>query len=159
EVYLEGGIVASYLNIHSDADKNSDAMWQALNALGFKPLFHASADLNGDGVNEFLFVTEEGGSTPNKARDLWFVYKRENAWRVRSLGLGDVQQIENDTVALPTGNGRAFKIKQPDAVIPNETALTWDGTRIIWLDVITLQPRPISNGWPVVGGGVLEDDF
>ncbi len=159
EVYLEGGIVASYLNTHGGADKNPAALWQALSALGFKPLFHASADLDGDGANEFLFVTEQGGSTPNQARDLWFVYKRENAWRVRNLDIADVQQIEADTVALPTGNGRAFKIKQPDAVVPSESALTWDGSRVIWLDATTLQPRPISNGWPVVGGGVLEDDF
>lgn len=158
EIYAQGGIVSSFLNTHADADKNPEAVWGVLDALGLKPLQHAAADLNGDGVNEFLVVLPEGGTSPNQAQSLWFVYKRENFWRVRSIDLADTVRFEGPAVTLPNSQARALKLKLPEAYTPNETALTWDGTRIIWLDAKTLEPRA-DEIWTTVGGGVLEDDF
>lgn len=157
EIYLQGEIVAAYLQTHTDADKNPEQVWQALAALGFKPLQRTAADLNGDGVNEFLVVTQEGGTSPNQSEALWFIYKRENAWRVRALDIADTVQFEGELLPLPNSQLRALKLKLPEAYTPNETALTWDGTRLVWLDAKSLEPRP--DNWPSVGGGVLEDDF
>lgn len=157
EIYVQGGIVSTYLNTHGDADKNPDQLWSALEGLGFKPLQRASADLNGDGVNEFFVVTKEGGTSPNQSQSLWFIYKIDKTWRVRALDIADTVQFEGDAVALPAGKNKALKLKLPDAFTPNETALTWDGSHIIWLDAKTLQPT--QDNWTSVGGGVLEDDF
>lgn len=157
EIYAAGGIVSSFLNTHADADKNPDVLWGVLAALGFRPLQHAAADLNGDGVNEFFVVTQEGGTSPNQAQSLWFIYKHDTMWRVRALNLADTVQFEGEAVALPTGKGSALKLKLPEAVTPNQVALTWDGRQIVWLDATTLEPRP--DQWTSVGGGVLEDDY
>lgn len=157
EIYFAGGVVSTYLNTHPDADKNPQAVWDALDALGFKPLQHTSADLDGDGINEFLMVVQEGGSTPNQSQDLWFVYKRDDAWRVRALDIADTVQFEGSAVPLPNGDGRALRLKLPEAYTPNQIALTWDGSRIVWLDVLTLEPR--ADPGTSVGGGILQDDF
>ena len=91
EIYLPGGIVSSFLNTHADADKNPGVLWGVLDALGFRPLQRTAADLNGDGVNEFFVVTQEGGTSPNQAQSLWFIYKivpcgasAQSIWRIRS---------------------------------------------------------------------------
>lgn len=156
EIYVQGGIVAAYLNTHEDAGKHPEQMWNTLAGFNFKPLAHAVSDLNGDGVNEFFVVTREGGSTPNPSQSLWFVYKRENAWRVRALDLADTVQFQGD-VEMENSKMRALKLELPKDFSPNRIALTWDGAKIIWLDAQTLAPR--ANHWPSVGGGVLEDDF
>lgn len=158
EIYLQGGIVSYFLNTHADADKNPEAVWGVLDALGLKPLQHTAADLNNDGVNEFIAVLQEGGTSPNQAQSLWFIYKRENHWRVRAIDLADTVQFEGAAITLPNSQARALKLKLPAAYTPNETALTWDGTRIVWLDAKTLEPRA-NEMWTSVGGGVLEDDF
>ncbi len=162
EIYAQGGIVAAYLNTHADADKKPDEMWSALERLGLKPLARAVADLNGDDVNEFFVVTQEGGNSPNAAQVLWFVYQRDNAWRVRALDVADTVQFQGNAVLLPNSKQRALKLKLPDAFTPNEIAFTWDApnngaARIIWLDAQTLEPR--KDNWTSVGGGVLDDDF
>jgi len=158
EIYWQGGIVASYLNTHSDADKNPEAMWNALDALGFKLLPRAATDLNGDGVNEFFVVTQEGRASSNQGQTLWLIYTREMRWRVRAVEIADTVQFQGDAVALPNSQARALKLKLPEAYTPNEIALTWDGTRIIWLDAKTLEPRANDN-WTSVGGGMLDDDY
>lgn len=158
EIYVQGGILSSYLNTHADADKNPEAVWSALDALGLKPLQHAAADLDGDGVNEFLAVLQEGGTSPNQAQLLWFVYKHDKVWRVRAVDLADTVAFEGGAIPLPNSQARALKLKLPQAFTPNETALTWDGKQIIWLDAKTLKPRPDEKSTSV-GGGVLEDDF
>lgn len=157
EIYVQGGIVAAYLNTHANADKNPDAMWNALEGLGFKPLQRAAADLNDDGVNEFFLVTKEGGTSPNQSQSLWFVYRSDKVWRVRALDIADTVEFQGAAKALPGGKGKALTLKLPAAFTPNETALTWNGARIVWLDAGTLQPT--SNNWTSVGGGALEDDF
>lgn len=157
EIYLQGGIVASYLNTHGDADKDPAAMWSALEGLGYKPLQRASADLNGDSIDEFLVVTKEGGTSPNQSQSLWFIYRIDKLWRVRALDIADTVQFEGDAVALPNSKAKALKLKLPDAYTPPETALTWDGSRIIWLDAKTLEPT--QDNWTSVGGGILDDDF
>ncbi|MCI0478186.1 MAG: hypothetical protein L0Y55_18235, partial [Anaerolineales bacterium] len=163
EVYLPGGVVAAYLNTHGDAAQtssaqNPDALWGTLQSFGFKTSSRVSADLDGDGANEFLFVTEQGGDSPNRAQQLWIVYNKEKSWRVRALDLADSLQLEPEPIALGQGDARAVKFKLPEAYTPNEVALTWDGARIIWLDAKTR--KPLENGqWTTVGGGILEDDF
>ncbi len=162
EIYAQGGILAAYLQTNADADKNPDQVWSTLERLNFKPLQRAATDLNGDGTNEFFIVTQEGGTSPNQAQSLWFIYKRADAWRVRQLDLADTVQFEGD-VEIPNTKSRALKLKLPDAFSPNEIALTWDVPpnnglpRIVWLDAQTLEPR--AENWTSVGGGVLEDDF
>lgn len=165
EIYAQGAIVAAYLQTNADAEKNPEAMWQTLENLNFKPLLRAAADLNGDGVNEFFVVTQEGGASLNPSsgaqQSLWFIYKIENAWRARALDLADTVQFQGD-VEMPNSKTRALKLKLPDAFTPNEIALTWDvptsgAPRLIWLDAQTLTPR--ADNWTSVGGGVLEDDF
>lgn len=158
EVYAPGAVVAAYLNTHGEAAKTPDALWSALQSFGFKTSSRVSADLNGDGANEFLFVTEIGGNSPNKAQQLWFVYNKEKAWRVRALDLADTLQLNGDAVELEKGSGRAIKFKLPEAYAPNEAALTWDGARVIWLNAATLKPNANAQ-WTTVGGGILEDDF
>lgn len=158
EVYATGGVVSTYLNTHGDADKDPEAVWNTLQAFGFKTTSRVSADLNGDGVNEFLFVTEEGGDSPNKAQQLWFVYNKDKIWRVRALDLADTLALNGESFALEKENARAVKYKLPDAYTPNQVALTWDGNRVIWLDADTLRPSENANNVSV-GGGVLEDDF
>lgn len=158
EVYAVGAVVATYLNVHTDADKNPDTLWNTLQSFGFKTTSRVSADLNGDGTNEFLFVTEEGGNSPNKAQQLWFVYRKDGSWRVRALDLADTLQLSGETFPLEKENARAVKYKLPDAYTPNQVALTWDGTRVIWLDADTLKPSETAN-YISVGGGVSEDDF
>lgn len=155
EIYAQGGIVSSYLNTRADADKNPEGVWSALQGLGFEPLQRAALDLNGDGVNEFLIEVQEGGTSPNQAQTLWFIYKKGDVWRVRNIDM-DTVQFEGDT-ELPTGTGRAIKLKLPEGYTPNRVALTWDGSRVIWLDAESLEPRPDMG--TNVGGGVLEDDF
>ncbi|MBI4674899.1 MAG: hypothetical protein HY741_24935 [Chloroflexi bacterium] len=158
EIYLVGGVVAAYLNTHGDMEKDPDALWRPLQSFGFKTASRVSADLDGNGVNEFLFVTEEGGNSPNQAQQLWFVYNHDKAWRVRALDLADTLQLEGDTIELENGSARAVKYKLPEAYTPNMAALTWNGARLLWLDATTL--KPIENAqWTTVGGGVLEDDF
>jgi hypothetical protein len=159
EIYLPGGIVSAYLNTHADADKNPDALWRALDALGFKPVAHTAADLDGDGTNEFLVVTAEGGETPSKSHTLWFIYQRDKTWRVRALDSADNLGVVGEASPVPQGNGKALKLKLPDSFTPNQIALTWNGTTILWLDPATLIPSDSSEAWPIVGGGVLEDDF
>lgn len=158
EIYWQGGIVASYLNTHTDADKDPAAVWSALDALGFQTLSRASADLDGDGTPEFLFVTQEGGTSPNKAQSLWFVYKHVQAWRARTIEYTDSVRVSGEPVALPNSHAKALRITEASAT-PSELALTWDGSRILWLDGQTLQPRSENEGWTAVGGGVLQDDF
>lgn len=158
EVYAVGAVVATYLNVHTDADKNPDTLWNTLQSFGFKTTSRVSADLNGDGTNEFLFVTEEGGNSPNKAQQLWFVYRKDESWRVRALDLADTLQLSGETLPLEKENARAVKYKLPEAYTPNQVALTWDGTRVIWLDADTLKPSETAN-YISVGGGVSEDDF
>lgn len=158
EVYVVGGVVSAYLNTHADADQNTEALWNTLQTFGLKTTSRVSADLNGDGVNEFLFVTEEGGDSPNKAQQLWFVYRKDKSWRVRAWDLADRLELASETVALENSNARAVKYKLPDAYTPNQVALMWDGNRVIWLDVETLKPNESANGISV-GGGVLDDDF
>ena len=158
EIYLSGGVVASYLNTHGDAAQNPDALWSALQSFGFKTTSRVSADLNGDGTNEFLFVTEQGGDSPNRAEQLWFVYNKEKTWRVRQLDLAETLKLSGETFALENSNARAAKFQLPEAYAPNQVALTWDGERVIWLDAQTLQPTQDANNTSV-GGGVLEDDF
>jgi hypothetical protein len=159
QVYMQGGIVATYLNTHPGADKDPEGVWSALAAMGFKPTAHLAADLNGDGVNEFLLVTQEGGKSDNKTQELWFVYQHDNNWRVRSLYVADSLQFNGQAVPLPPGKGQAIQLKLPDTVTPNKVALTWTGKTLIWLDAATLKPRSPAELWPAVGGGVLEDDF
>jgi hypothetical protein len=159
EVYLQGGIVSSFLNTHPGADRDPARVWTTLAALGFEPALFASADLNGDTVNEFLFATNQGGATPNEGRAMWFVYNRENAWRVRRVDYADALRIVGETVSLPDGTGRAFVIELPEAYVPDRIAFTWDGAAIHWLGADTLEPRTPGPEWPVVGGGVLDDDF
>ncbi len=158
EVYAVGAVVSTYLNLYGDAAKNPEAVWSALQAFGYKAPSHVSADLNGDGVNEFLFVTEEGGASPNKAQELWLVYYKDKSWRMRALDLADTLTLHGETFALSNGAARAAKYKLPDAYTPNQVALTWDGRRVIWLDAETLQPSVNANSVSV-GGGTLEDDF
>lgn len=158
EVYALGSVVSTFLNMHAAADQNAQALWDALQALGFKTTSRVSADLDGDGVNEFLFVTEEGGALSNKAQQLWFVYQRDKSWRVRALDLADTLILADETFALKNSTARAAKFKLPDAYTPNQVALTWDGARIIWLDAETLLSDEGANAISV-GGGVLEDDF
>lgn len=156
EVYAAGAIVSTFLNTHADADRDPEGVWSALDALGFKPLQRTAADLDGDGVNEFFVVTREGGTTPNQSQDLWFIYKREDAWRVRALDIADTVEFEGQA-ELPNGRGRALRLKLPDAYTPNQIALAWDGSRLVWLDAVTLEPRPDPG--TSVGGGILQDDF
>lgn len=158
EVYAPGAVVAAYLNTHAGADGNPGALWSALQSFGFKTSSRVSADLNGDGANEFLFVTEIGGNSPNKAQQLWFVYNKDKAWRVRALDLADTLELTGDAVELQNGSRRAVKFKLPEAYTPDEAALTWDGARVIWLNASTLEPN-VNAQWTTVGGGVLEDDF
>ncbi len=166
EIYAQGGIVAAYLQTNAGADKNPEQVWSTLERLNFKPLQRAATDLNGDGVNEFFVVTQEGGTSPNQPsvaeQSLWFIYKKENAWRVRAIDVADTVQFQGE-VEIPNKAMRALKLKLPDAYTPNEIALTWDVPpnngvpRIIWLDAKTLAPR--ADNWTSVGGGVLDDDF
>lgn len=156
EIYAAGAIVSTFLNTHPGAEQDPEAVWGALDALGFKPLQRTTTDLDGDGVSEFWVVTQEGGTTPNRSEDLWFIYKMGDAWRVRSLDIADTVQFEGQA-DLPTGDGRALRLKLPDAYIPNQLGLTWDGSRLIWLDALTLEPRPDPG--TLVGGGILQDDF
>lgn len=158
EVYALGSVVATYLNTHADAARANQTLWDTLQTFGFKTTSRVSADLDGDGVNEFLFVTEEGGTLSNKAQQLWFVYQRDKSWRVRALDLADTLELSNETFVLKNSNARAVKFKLPEAYTPNQVALTWDGARIIWLDAATLLPDEGANAISV-GGGVLEDDF
>lgn len=158
EVYVVGAVVSTYLNTHADADTNPDAVWNTLQSFGLKTTSRVNADLNSDGTSEFLFVTEEGGDSPNKAQQLWFVYKKDKDWRVRALDLADTLELSPETFALENSDQRAVKLKFPEAYTPNRIALTWDGARVLWLDAETLQPRENSR-WTSVGGGVLEDDF
>ncbi len=158
EVYAVGAVVSTYLNLHGDAAQNPDALWSALQAFGFKTTSRVSADLNGDGVNEFLFVTEEGGASPNKAQELWLVYSKDQSWRVRALDLADTLALNGETFALENGAARAVKYKLPDAYTPNQVALTWNGSQVVWLDAATLKPSESANSVSV-GGGALEDDF
>lgn len=158
EVYAVGAVVSTYLNTHGDADKDPDALWKTLQSLGFKTTSRVSADLDGDGTDEFLFVTEEGGNSPNKAQQLWFVYLKDKTWRVRALDLADSLQVVGETFSLEKEKTRAVKYKLPDAYTPNQVALTWDGTRVIWLDADTLKPSENANDISV-GGGASEDDF
>jgi hypothetical protein len=154
EIYAQGGIVSSYLNTHPDADRDPEGVWNALDALGFKPLQRTAADLNGDGTNEFLVVTQEGGTSPNQSQALWFIYQHEGAWRVRSLDLADIVEFSGETVPLADGK-RALLLRliQPT----REQTLAWDGMRITWLDGESLEPR--ADPGTYVGGGILEDDF
>lgn len=158
EVYAQGAIVSTYLNTHAGADKNPEAVWQVLAALGFKPAAHANADLDGDGTDEFLLTTREGGNSPNATTVLWFVYRRGDAWRVRSLSQGEVTALA-ETVPLPQGKGKAIRLQLAPGTTPNMVALGWDGTAVQWLDADTLLPRPGQDSWPTVGGGVVETDF
>lgn len=157
EIYAQGGIVSAYLNTHTDADRNPEALWNTLQGLGFKPVQRAAADLNGDGINEFFVVTQEGGTSPNQAQSLWFIYRHEAVWRVRALDIADTVQFQGDAVALPKDAGKALVLKLPEAYTPNEIAVTWDGAQILWLDAKTLEPDADTS--TSVGGGVLENDF
>jgi len=159
QVYFVGGVVAAYLGTHTGADKNPDALWSALQSFGLKTTSRVSADLDGDGTNEFLFVTETGGASPNKAQQLWFVYNKDKSWRVRALDLADTIQLNGESFPLAQGNARAVKFQLPAAYTPNAVALTWDGSRVVWLDAATLEPAAQNGSWSSVGGGVLEDDF
>lgn len=159
EIYFEGAIVSSYLNTHPSAAQNPDEVRQALAGLAFSPRGWLVADLDGYGSNEFLFVTEEGATTPNQTQVLWLVYKVREAWRARNIYISEQLDLSDGAVPLPASKGSAVKLSLPPAFTPNQIALTWDGAHLIALNPNTLQPLDGAQLWPVVGGGVLEDDF
>ena len=154
---MQGGLLSTYLNIHKGAERDPAAMWHRLGTLGLVPLSSSSADLDGDGTPEFLFVTQEGGDSPNKAQSLWFVYKRGDAWRVRRIENADTLQIADEPISLPNSKAKAIAVTDSNA--QSASALTWDGMRVLWVDATTLQPRSAVQGWPSLGGGINEDDF
>jgi hypothetical protein len=156
EVFFKGQVLASYLDTHPDAAAQPDQVFIAVNALGLKTLSSNVIDLDGDGTNEFLFVTQEGGSSPNQAQDLWMVYNRDDHWAARIIFQSDTVTLED---ATPLAKGNAVRIKLSPNFEPSEQALTWNQTRVIFLQLPSLQPRPDQSEWPSVGDGKLDDDF
>ncbi len=158
-IYFKGQAFASYLDAHPDAASNREQVFSAVRGLGLKLLGSLAADLDGDAKNEFLFVTQEGGASPNQRQDLWLVYRgtRGGRWLARDIFQSENFSLDAQVMPLPA-RGSAVRIKQPNAE-PPEIALTWDHTRVIYLDAATLNPRAAAESWPVLGAGRIDTEF
>jgi hypothetical protein len=150
DILFKGEIVAAYLDAHPDA--GAQAFIQ-VGALGFKPQDSSVIDLDGDGTNEYLFVTPDGGASPNQSQHLWLVYRGVSHWLARAILSEQELTLDRVPLPLPGGKGNAIRIKLPANVSPPEQLLTWDGTRVIYLDPQTLKPRDMASQWPIFGIG------
>jgi hypothetical protein len=150
EVFFEGEIVAAYLNAHPESARSPAQVFDQIARLGWKPLESLTDDLDGNGVPEFVFVTDVEWKR-DRYQILWLVTKGAHGWiarKVNSYFFNKTWTLSSAT--LPDGKGRA--IIYPDE--RGEFAFTWDGAQIIVLKAATLKPfRDDMPDWPRVGSG------
>jgi hypothetical protein len=97
-LYL-GEAVAAYLSAHPDAAATPDAVYAKMKGWGLETSVATAVDLDGDGVNEFLFQTPRDGG-----QNLWLVRRDGGRWLADDSFRVPIGSF-NGTVALPKGNG------------------------------------------------------
>jgi tetratricopeptide (TPR) repeat protein len=132
--------VAAYLDAHADSLEEGGGVLDHLSSHGLPLRTSYSADLDGDGRSEALFVTED-----DHAWHAWIAYRQagEEHWRVGVAYEATVLHLDGGQPLEGTGRQAAILYQEPSAV-PPYILLSWDGQ----------QPLRLSpDGQQVLGQG------